>query len=153
MRLSQALIQRSDIKKQIDQLRSRLSRSARIFEGEQVPENPENLLAELNQLCSQFTTIVAQINKTNSVTPYDDSLVLTDALAERDTLMMKRLILMSLIQKAAGEDMSRYRTSSIKSFSTVNISDIQQEIDRISRRYREIDDRIQEVNWTTELVT
>ncbi|MEO1288154.1 MAG: DIP1984 family protein, partial [Chloroflexota bacterium] len=84
MRLSQALNQRSDIKKRIDQLGKRLIRSSRIFEGEQVPENPEKLLEELDELTSQLTLLIAQINKTNSITAYDESKSLTDALAERD---------------------------------------------------------------------
>lgn len=152
MRLSQALNQRSDIKKRIDQLGKRLIRSSRIFEGEQVPENPEKLLEDLNQLTAQLTKLIAQINKTNSTTLFNESSTLTDALAERDVLMLKRNMLSYVIQSATGENMSRYRNSNIKSFSTVNVSDIQQQIDDLSRQYRELDDRIQEVNWTTELL-
>lgn len=153
MRLSEALIQRADIQKRIRQLQVRLQRSSRIQEDEKPPENPQELLSELAQLVDTFTTLVAQINQTNSTTQFNETRTLTNALAERDAIMMHRKILESTIQSAVGEDGRRgYRYSQIKSFSTINIGDVQATIDNISRRYRELDTAIQEINWTTELI-
>ncbi len=147
MRLSEALIQRSDTQKRIQQLRSRLNRSARIQEGEQAPEDPEELLQELEQLINTFRTLAAQINQTNSRTHFDDGRTLTEVLAERDAIILHRQVLEGVIQVATGMDGPRgYRMSQIKTFSTVNVRELQATIDSLSRRYRELDTRIQEIN-------
>lgn len=44
MKLAEVLILRADCQKRIDQLRQRLLRSAKVQEGEQPPENPQQLL-------------------------------------------------------------------------------------------------------------
>ena len=153
MRLSEALIQRADTQKRIQQLHSRLKRSARIQEGEEVPEDPQELLTELAQLISVFNTLVAQINQTNSRTQFDSNRTLTEALAERDAILLHRQILEGVIQAATGADGSRMtRFSQIKSFSAVNVREVQAMIDTLSRRYRELDTRIQEINWATDLI-
>lgn len=40
----------------------------------------------------------------------------------------------------------------VKIFSTVNIPEKQKEIDKLSKNLRETDMKIQELNWTTELL-
>lgn len=152
MRLSEALIQRADLQKRIQQLHHRLKRSARIQEDEQVPEEPQELFTELDQLISQFSVIAAQVNLTNSQTSYDETRMLTDSLAERDAILLHRKILESVIHSATGDDDRRYRYTQIKSFSAINIRDVQASIDTLSQRYRLLDTRIQEINWTTELI-
>lgn len=150
MKLAEALIQRGDLQKRIEQLRARLGRSARIFEGEAVPEDPIELYAELDTLVAQFAQIVAQINRTNSLTALEDGRTITDALAERDALMLHRQILEGSINAATGN--RGYYNTQIKSFSTVNVRDVQAKIDDISRQYRELDTQIQALNWAADLV-
>jgi hypothetical protein len=154
MRLSEALILRSDLHQRIQQIRERLVRSSRVQEDEQAPENPQELLQELERLISNFSQIAASINRTNQSTIYENKRTLTDALAERDAIILHRRILSDLVAAATGEHSGhRYRyVQGIKFFSTVSISEIQQQIDSLARRYREIDTRIQEKNWTTELL-
>src|SRR5690606_42025701 len=90
MKIAEALIQRADAQKRIEQLRARLIRSAKVQEDEQPPENPQDLLAEIDTVIKELTTLIQQINRTNAATPFDDTRTLTDALAERDTLMLRR---------------------------------------------------------------
>ena len=61
MKLAQALINRADAQKRIQQLRERLMRSARIQEGEKPPENPQELLEELRRVLEEFTDLVQGI--------------------------------------------------------------------------------------------
>ena len=151
MRLAEALIQRADIQKRIQQLRNRLINSARIQEDEQPPENPKDLFVQLEQLVHEFDKVVAQINHTNSRTTFEGNRTLTDALAERDSIMMHRRIIEEVIQTATGTNHG-YRYSQIKSFSTVDVPELQSTIDTLSRRYRELDTRIQATNWETDLL-
>ncbi len=50
MKLAEALILRADAQKRIQQLRERLNRSAKTQEGELPPEDPQELLAELERV-------------------------------------------------------------------------------------------------------
>jgi hypothetical protein len=45
MKLAEALILRADSQKRVEQLRQRLTRAARVQEGENPPENPQELMA------------------------------------------------------------------------------------------------------------
>src|SRR4051812_12502899 len=100
MKLAEALILRADTMKRIQQLRERLTRSAQIPEGERPPEDPQELLAEVSQMLSQYTDIVSRINRTNTATPFEEGKSLTDALALRDTLSLERGLLESLMAAA-----------------------------------------------------
>ena len=151
MKLSEALILRADCQKRIEQLRQRLMRSARVQEGEQPPENPATLLAELETTLRDLTDLIQRINKTNSLTNLREGVTISDALAQRDTLLLKRSVYDSLVN-AAALNQNRYSQSEIKNFSTVNITDLQAQVDRLSRECRELDTTIQAANWNTELI-
>jgi DNA repair ATPase RecN len=150
LKLAEALILRADAQKQISQLRQRLHRSARVQEGEQPPENPQELLAELESTVNELERLMRQINHTNSVTPFGDG-VLSDALAKRDMLRVKRSVYSGLID-AATVSQDRYMRSELRFVSTVTVSDLQRQVDRFSRQYRELDAQIQALNWATDLI-
>lgn len=151
MKIAEALILRADCKKRIEQLKQRLVRSAKVQEGEKPPENPKQLLEELERIISELTALIKKINKTNSLTEFQEGKVLTDALAERDTISLKRNILSDLIQ-ASSIKLDRYSKSEVKFFSTVNIAEIQKQVDELSKDYRELDSKIQEKNWIVDLI-
>ena len=128
MKLAEALIQRADCQKKIAQLRQRLSRSAKVQEGEQPPENSQELLVELEDAIATLTTLIQRINRTNSNTEFNNG-TLSDALAQRDTVMTKRSALENLIQEASITQ-NRYSRSEVRFVSTVDIADLQRQIDR-----------------------
>jgi len=151
MKLAEALIVRADCQKKIGQLRSRLVNSAKVQEGDRPPENPQTLLAELEATVNELSNLIQNINRTNSQTFLEDNLTISDALAQRDTLALKRSVYDSLLDAASCQQ-NRYSLSEIKSVSTVNVVEIQQEVDRLSRDYRLLDTKIQQANWNTELI-
>lgn len=150
MKLAEALIQRADAQKRLEQLRQRLIRSAKVQEGEAPPENPQELLNEVNTVIAEMTRLIQQINHTNASTAYDAERTLTDVLAERDMLMLKRGVLAQLI--AATQIQPRYGRAEIKELATVIVADIQKQVDDLSRQYRELDTSIQQMNWTIDLI-
>ncbi|MBE2201345.1 MAG: DIP1984 family protein [Anaerolinea sp.] len=151
MKLAEALINRADAQKRIQQLRERLTRSAKVQEGETPPEDPTELLSEMERTLAELTRLVKQINRTNAVTKLESEMTMTEALAERDAFALKRNVLTALVQ-AATVTQSRFSRSEVKYFSTINIHDIQKQIDDVARRYRELDSRIQEMNWQADLI-
>lgn len=150
MKLAEALILRADHQTRIYQLRQRLSRSARVQEGEHPPENPQELIAELETLSTELTQLIQRINRTNSTTELRDRF-LSDALADRDVLRLKRDTYESVID-AATIRADRHTRSELRLVSTVNVAEIQRQIDRMSRDYRELDAQIQAINWATDLI-
>lgn len=150
MKLAEALINRADAQKRAAQLRDRLNRSARVQEGDAPPEDPAVLLAELDRTVDSLTSLIQRINRTNAATPFGNG-VLTDALAERDRLALKRSVLISVIE-AATQNQFRYGRSEIRYIATVDVGDLQRQADDLARAYRELDSAIQQANWLVDLV-
>lgn len=150
MKLAEALLLRSDLQKKIDELKVRLERSAKVQEGEFPPEEPDVLLKELDNCIESLIDIVQKINRVNATKEITGVGTISSALAKRDILILKRNVLSALMSEAAVRQ-NRYSGSEIKILSTVNISDIQKQIDDISAEYRILDTKIQEQNWLTEI--
>lgn len=150
VKLAEALILRADHQRRLEGLRERLVRSAKVQEGESALEDPALLLREVNDLLMQLTHLIQRINRTNSRCLVDGQKTLSDALAERDVLGLKRSVLDSLVQ-ATGIKIDRYSKSELKFFATVNVRELQREIDGIAQAYRELDTKIQSINWSTDL--
>ena len=151
MKLAEALIIRADAQKRIAQVRDRLMRSAKVQEGEQPPENPNDLFAELSSVIAEWTLIVKRINRTNSVTPFAQGVTMTDALADRDALVTQRNTLQGLVQATANPDF-RYGRSEIKYYSTVDVAALQKQVDALAKQHRELDTAIQALNWQIDLI-
>ena len=151
MKLAEALNLRADCQKRIEQLKQRLVASAKVQEGEEPPENPAQLLKELERIASELETLVSRINKTNSLTPYQEGMTLSEALATRDILLLKRNVYSSLAE-AASVRQDRYTRSEVKYISTINVSEMQGRVDELSQEYRLIDSGIQAANWNIDLM-
>jgi len=151
MKLAEALILRADCQKRIEQLRERLSRNAKVQEGEKPAEKPEDILAELDRTLNQLNDLIKRINKTNSSTAFKEGMTLADALAERDVMILKHKILSELAKEASSRR-DIFTRSEVKYFSTINVSDMQNQADEISKKCRELDSEIQEKNWNVELI-
>jgi len=150
MKLAEALILRADCQKRVEQLKQRLIRSAKAQEGEAPPEDPKLLIDELERTLSTLADLIKRINRTNSITEFQEGIFLSDILAEREILLMKRGAYSDLANSASVVQ-DRYTRSEVKFISTVSVSEMQNRVDEISKQYREIDSRIQEANWRVDL--
>ncbi len=150
MKLAEALVLRADSKKRIEQLKQRIIRNAKVQEGDKPAEEPEALIREMENTSQELVEIIQRINKTNSVTEVETGVSLSDAIATRDILVMKVAIYRDLAQAASVTH--DYRTKSeVKFMSTVNVQQVQESADQLAKAHRELDTRIQEMNWKTEL--
>jgi len=151
MKLAEALILRADCQKRFAQLKSRLLTNAKVQEGDAPAEKPQDLIVELEGTSTELLDLIKRINKTNSATYVTGGGTISDALAERDVLALQRAAYADLAQSAAITQ-GRFTRSEIKYVSTINIVKIQKRADELSKKYRELDARIQELNWQTELI-
>lgn len=151
MKLAEALILRADKQRRIDQLRQRLNRNAKVQEGEKPSENPVALLEEMERITKELVLLIQKINKTNSFTELEKGISISDAIASRDNLVLKHKIYRDLAQAATITQDIRTK-SEVKFKSTVKVSEIQERADQAAKAHREIDTKIQEMNWCTELL-
>ena len=149
MKLAEALQERADLNRAIQQLEGRLSANAVAQEGEAPAEDPADLLAQLERSVDRLEELTAAINLTNSRTLYECE-TLTRMIARRDGLTLRLRILRQFAHEASLTG-GRARHSEIRIVSTVNVKELQKELDDLSRELRLLDNTIQSINWSTEL--
>lgn len=150
MKLSEALIIRSDLQKRLEQIKLRLLANAKVQEGDTTNEDPIEILAELDQTLQDLSTIITKINLTNSQV-LDGEKTMTQLLAERETLVSKIKIYQDFLVTARNK-IDRYSNKEIKIFSAVDVKKEQSKLDELSKNLRILDVKIQSLNWQTDLV-
>ena len=149
MLLAEALARRAEADERLRALTQRLTQGALIQEGDTPAEDPAELLAETAHLLTEIETLVRRINHTNSQTPFEGA-TLTDALARRDaTLRARRLY--SQVADAAAARQDRYSRSEVRFVPTVDVAQLRKMADDAAKAYRELDTKIQQANWSTQL--
>lgn len=151
LKLAEALAERSDCQNRIEELKKRLVRCARVQEGDESAEDPSALLTEVEKVFARLLELVSKINQTNARTAFGGTQTISDAIAEREITGKKRDLLAGLAE-AASTRQDRYSKSEVKFVATVSVSELQKQADQLSKRFREIDTQLQELNWKTELI-
>ena len=151
MKLAEALILRADLQKRLEQVKMRLSNNVFMQEGDSPSEEPDYLLKEFLNIQKDLVSLIKRINKTNNTRTFPDGSLLADALVEREALLAKRNFLANIAGEASVKQ-DRYSKSEIKYISTIDVKDLQKEVDEVSREYRELDTKIQALNWNVDLV-
>lgn len=150
MKLAEALHLRSDLQKRISQLGDRLNANAKVQEGDEPAEDPVVLLSELENGTAELAHLIASINLTNSRTIVDGK-TLTEMIAEKDALALRISLLRNFISQASSK-VDRYSNKEIRIRSTVDVREQQKKLDALSKELRELDVKIQGLNWTTDLI-
>jgi hypothetical protein len=148
LKLAEALANRADLQRRVEQMRGRLQKSALVQEGESPPEDPQE---EMERLVSELEGYVRRINRTNlSATLSGGQTTLTDALARRDALTLRYGNLKTLVS-AASDRVPRYGRAEIRILSAVEVGPLRRRMDELARERRELDIAIQQANWATDL--
>lgn len=150
MKLASALSERSDLQRRLAELGTRLNNNAKVQDGDSPSEDPTALLSEMEQSYAKLEKLIARINLTNASTKYGRK-TLTELLARRDCLKLRVMTMRNFLDQASAK-IERYSAKEIKIFSTVSVKEQQKSCDKLSKELRELDDKIQELNWTTELI-
>lgn len=151
MKLANALSQRSELQTRIRQLEVQLNNNAQVQDGEVPAEDPTQLLGELEADYARLEELISAINRTNNSTKLEDGSTLSDLLAKRDCLKGRLSVLRGFLDNASAL-VRRHSVSEIKVKSTVDVRQLQKQVDGLSRDLRELEETIQEKNWTTELL-
>ena len=150
MKLAEALQERADLNRKIEELRRRLNNCILVQEGEEPAEDPAALLEELDGAVARLETLMAQINLTNCRTKVQ-GMTLTEMIARKDAMLLKISAYRDLVY-TAGQNTQRARGTEIKVKSVLKASELQTEVDTLAREIRLMDNLLQETNWKTRLI-
>ena len=100
MKLAEALIMRADLQRKIAQIESRMRQNAKVQEGDEPAESIEKLIPEYERTMDELEGLIAQINRTNSKSPFERA-TLSEAITRRDCLKSKIRAYRDLHESAA----------------------------------------------------
>ena len=150
MKLAVALQERADLNIKIEDLKGRLNRNILVQEGEKPAEDPKDLKKELDACINRLEYLIAAINKTNCETKVDGKSI-TELLARKDALEVKSAAYRDIVY-VGSSNTDRARNTEIKIVPVIDVKAWQKEADETAKEIRLIDNKIQETNWTTELI-
>lgn len=150
MKLAEALIERADLKAQIQQTVERMKENTLIQEGDAPVEDVIELGKMYESMMEDLEGLIIKINKTNAETMLD-GISLSNTIAKRDCLKAK-ISAYRTVKESSLTRRDRYSISEIKYVRTIDITKLQRMIDDYSRQYRELDMKIQERNWGVDLL-
>ncbi|WP_037602029.1 DIP1984 family protein [Streptacidiphilus rugosus] len=155
MKLAEALAQRADATRHVEQLRARTVASARFQEGEEPAENAAELLGDADAVLDDLESLIRRINRTNASARMVGGGTLTDALARRDVLRLRHAVVTAAADAAAGRDqrgMGRQLRSELRMLSALPVAELRAKADVLAREIRETDVAIQRTNWEVDLL-
>ncbi|MDQ6776432.1 MAG: DIP1984 family protein [Actinomycetota bacterium] len=111
------------------------------------------MLSELDAHCTELQRLIAKINHTNASSRLPTGETVTEALARRDVLVLRAAALRTVIRAATDRGLfGRYGRSEIRMVRQIHVSDVRSEVDARAKEQRELDNDLQEHNWTTQLI-
>lgn len=150
MKLAEALQERADLNRRIEQLRYRLNNNVLVQEGEKPLEDPAALLEELESSFTRLEWLIARINLTNCAVKVEGR-SLTELIARRDVLSLRAEAYRRLVEEAS-QNTHRATRTEIKILSAVDVPALQRQADDASRELRLLDNTLQATNWTANLM-
>ncbi|MBO5561673.1 MAG: DIP1984 family protein [Firmicutes bacterium] len=149
MKLAEALQERADLNRKISELTQRIRQNCLVQEGEKTNEDPNVLMTELDGCIDRLCSLMAAINKTNNSAEVNGR-TLTDIIAEKDAMKLKLTAYRQFVNEA-GNRTQRARFSEIKIMNAVDVQQLQKKADLCAKRIRELDNTLQQANWTIDL--
>lgn len=110
-------------------------------------------------MLERLQELIRRINRTNAASELEAGLTITDAIARRDVLRLRRAIYAGVADAAAGQGqdgphgylMIRQMRSELRYVSAVDVPALRRTVDDIAQEFRELDVRIQQANWEVDL--
>ncbi|WP_432086193.1 DIP1984 family protein [Streptomyces sp. bgisy095] len=155
MKLAEALAERAEATRRVEQLRARVVDNARYQEGETPPEDAARLLAEADEVLDALEALIRRINRTNAAVAVEPDGTLTDALARRDVLRLRHSVVTAAADAAVGKGergYGRQLRSELMVLSALPVAELRGRADALAREIREVDVRIQRTNWEVDLL-
>lgn len=151
MKLGEALSLRARQAQKLNDLRERIVRNALVQEGEKPAENAFELLDEFADESVAHAKLLSRIGRTNASVSMPPG-TLADELHAREHLRRLRGLYEAAAKAATPGNTPRYMRSELKYVALLDVPDLRVQIEKFDQQIREIDARVQEINWQTELL-
>lgn len=149
MKLSEALILRKDIQSRLDEMENRLCACALTQEGESPAEDPAALLAEAESLTQPAERAVRAHQPDQQ--PHHDRGTKPDRAAGAPRRAGTQAEPAVQPAQRASQAPRRASGREIRILPTVDIPALRKRLDASAKELRELDMRIQQINWTVDL--
>jgi len=151
MTLAEALLIRSDLQKNLAQLKARIANNAKVQEGDAPSENPNELIVSAQKLIRDLSALITRIHRTNAAAKIESGETMLSLLIERDELEMRHKLLIDAIDASRSET-ERYSAREIRWTATIATAPLQQQADDIAMQLRKLNILIQANNWQIQLL-
>lgn len=121
-----------------------------ILKSHRTAEEPEQLKRELDASVERLAYLISRINLTNSQTKVDGR-TLTELIARKDALILKIGVYKDIVYTGS-QTSYRARNTEIKIKTAISVTDWQDEIDKMAKELRLLDNKLQENNWSTDMI-
>jgi hypothetical protein len=149
MKLAEALIKRRDLDTAVANLNLSLQENVKVMEGTKPFEDPLAIADQMQTLIDEQAKLIQKINKTNNRTVTDDGRTLDELITLREQLKRRHKLFDSAYKHAFSNTRSY---NEIKYVIAVDMQMLKTKISASAKEFRELDNKIQAINWTTELV-
>ena len=112
-------------------------------------EDVHDLYKELDDCLMQLDELTYRINNTNMQTVHEGE-TLTRMIARKDMLTLRISVMRDVLSHVIEND--RYGRNEIKYIRTIDIPTFRKEMDTYAKRLRELDLKLQSLNWTVDLI-
>jgi len=150
MKLAEALQERADLVRKINELSVRIRQNVLVQQGEEPGEDPNAMFEELKAAVDRLETVIRQINFSNCKHRVGGR-TLTEIIARKDTLKMLYNAHRDALS-AATQSTSRARGTEIKIIPVVDVKALRRESDEIAKEIRMLDNTLQQANWNFDLI-
>lgn len=150
MKLAEALQERADLNRKIDELDRRIRQNVLVQQGEAPNEDPKAMFEELKSAINRLEKVIQQINFSNCKHRVGDR-SLTEIIARKDTLKVLYDAFHNALN-AATQSTSRARGTEIKILPAIDVKALRKESDEIAKEIRLLDNALQQANWTFDLI-
>lgn len=149
MKLAEALIKRRDLDTAIANLNLSLQENVKVVEGTKPFEDPLELVEDVNNTINEQAKLIQRINKTNNATRVDDNSTLDELLTLREQLKRRHKILSDAYKSSFSNSRSY---NELKYTIAVDMQILKNKISEAAKDFRNLDNKIQAINWSTELL-
>ncbi len=151
MKLAQALMERSDMQEKLIAIENRIISNLKVQEGQELIEDPNELMEEYKAVNDRLTLMIQAINRTNMKTSIEGGeMTIAEALVKKEQLLNLRSMYENTVRDASNYQ-TRITRNEIKYLNVIDVKKVQKIADKVSKEYRELDAKIQAANWLTEL--
>ena len=149
MKLAEALIKRRDIDTAVANLNMSLQENVKVIEGTKPFEDHLSIADQMQELISEQAELIQKINKTNNRTVTEDGRTLDELITLREQLKRRHKLFDSAYKHAFSNSRSY---NEVKYIIAVDMKMLKNKINAAAKEFRELDNKIQAINWITELL-